>query len=62
MFAIRQSKPVETVAPVLSVTVRVTVLVPVVVGTPEISPVSLMVRPSGRPVASYVRPAPELVV
>ena len=38
-------------APVVSVAVTVAVEVPAVVGVPEISPVELIDRPAGRPLA-----------
>src|SRR4029453_13098545 len=62
MLATRQVKRTVAAAPVSSVTVSVTSLVPTVVGVPEIRPVELIVRPPGRPAAASVRPGPELVV
>jgi hypothetical protein len=44
-------KVVLAVAPVLSVAVTVTELVPAVVGVPVTAPEALIARPAGRPVA-----------
>ena len=47
-----QAKLAVPVAPVVSLTVTVTVLLAAVVGVPEIRPVeALIVSPAGRPVA-----------
>src|ERR1700733_13405438 len=55
-----QVKPAAPLAPVPSVAVTVTLLLPAVVGVPEIRPVEELIdRPAGRPVALKVSVWPE---